>query len=90
MLTASHWQWQRYLYKRDLVATYNAHSVTLPKNFPADGNTLADYTDVLHQKVEIAGQYDFIFGSGTCENHTLIGIDQRHTLFAKRAEVNFF
>lgn len=69
MLWASSWQWERYLYKEELVKTYAHHHDSVAKELPISLD--ADvYQPLLHQKVRLRGSYDL-------ENQ-LIVINRRH------------
>ena len=59
MVWASSWQWERYQYKKELVATYEAHSTVLPLPFPLEAKNPEEFTEVLHQKIQLRGTYDY-------------------------------
>ncbi len=59
MVWASMWQWERYLYKLDLIETYDKNSEIPAFEFPTSGEELKDFESIIHRKVEISGEYDF-------------------------------
>lgn len=69
MVIASRWQWQRYLYKTELVQSYQTNSQSLPEALPpvADETKLEEF---IHRKVYLDGEYDF--------EHQIIIMNQRH------------
>lgn len=58
MLWCSRWQWERYLEKSALVATYAEHSESPPLELP-EGSATEDFGAVLDRKVELSGTYDY-------------------------------
>lgn len=69
MLWASSWQWDRYLYKQELVKTYAQQNHASAVEFPLVADRKS-YEPLLHHKVRLRGHYDL-------ENQ-LIVINRRH------------
>lgn len=59
MITASVWQWNRYLYKKQLVATYKSNSTTPPIPFQLETQGKQNYKALINRKISIKGHYDF-------------------------------
>ena len=68
MVRASVWQWDRYLFKKDLLATYEQNSESPPLPFPSDSPEARE--TALNRKVEVSGRYDY--------QHEMIILNRRH------------
>ncbi len=59
MLKASHWQWTRYLEKKQLMATYAENAEVEAPELQALIDSNPDLGSYLYRKLELQGEYDF-------------------------------
>jgi surfeit locus 1 family protein len=59
MFRAGYWQWERYLYKVELLKTYEQDSLVSAQNFPTIDSLDTDLSRLVHRKVRIEGEYDY-------------------------------
>lgn len=70
MFRLSYWQWQRYLWKVDLVKSYDALPSVPALPFPSSGSLPEDFDSVVNRRVSLRGRYDY--------EHQVIVTNKRH------------
>lgn len=59
MLCCAVWQWERYQFKRELLATYDQNSLSLPIPFSIDRLAPTELNEILYKKIQVRGEYDY-------------------------------